>query len=438
MSSSKIKMEEQNSDAIHETRNWTALPSMITPRYHFGATAIGEKIYIAGGRKRNDGSLSSAEIFDSKSNECIPLPDMKEKRSGCAVVSVNGKVYIFGRDDDKRYIVSGEMFDPATNKWTPIPGMKKDRAYFAACTIGNKIYVIGGHNNYIPCSLVEVFDTATQKWSPLPHMKTKRNGCAAVSTKNKIYVFGGLSGRDPVTSTYFSSAEVYDVITQKWTQLPEMKHKRVGCKASVVGNTIYIVGGRDDIGCLSSSEVFNISTNTWSSSIIPDMNEKRCGCQAVSIGPSIYVMGGENDAVVTSSVQVLEINTNKLIPPREENDCMKTCSNLIESSKGDGNEKAMNDNNDDDQSATRSHAFAYFRTSKNDPTNPSFVTIHQRVLFMEESVGLKHDSSAVLLKRIKFLETNICDDSQNSGNALTERVDNLEVSFFGKKRKLND
>ena len=101
--------------------------------------------------------------------------------------------------------------------------------------------------------------------------------------------------------------------------------------------------------------------------------------------------------------------------------------------KDDGNDKAMNDSNNDGQPSAQSDAFTHLRTSKNDPTNPSLVTVHQRVLLLEESIGLKHDPSALLIRRIKLLETNICEESQNSGKSLTERVDNLEEAFFGKK-----
>ena len=163
------------------------------------------------------------------------------------------------------------------------------------------------------------------------------------------------------------------------------------------------------------------------------MNEKRSGCQVVSIGHNIYVMGGENIIIYTSSVEVLKINANKLIPPHEVSESTKTSSNGLEMVKGDASDKTMNDSNNDGQPDAQSAAFLPLCTSKNDPTNPSFVTVLQRVLFMEETIGFEHDPSALLIRRIKFLETNICEESQKSGKALLERVDNLEVSYFGKK-----
>ena len=66
--------------------------------------------------------------------------------------------------------------------------------------------------------------------------------------------------------------------------------KRYGGTATVIGNTIYIMGGQDsNYYYLSSSIMFHTSTNTWSS--IPDMNEMRCGCQAVTMGSNYSCHG---------------------------------------------------------------------------------------------------------------------------------------------------
>ena len=145
-------------------------------------------------------------------------------------------------------------------------------------------------------------------------------------------------------------------------------------------------------------------------------------------------MGGWSGSTITSDVEVFETNTNKPIPTQEETKSMKNCSHLQKVLTNDANGKAMNDSNDDVQSATQYDVFTHPSTCKTDSTTSSVMTVHQRVLCMEESVGLKHDPSAVLIRRIEFLETNIFGEIQDSGKALTERVDYLEVSFFGKKK----
>ena len=321
------------------------------------------------------------------------------------------------------------MFDPDTNKWTAIPDMKEAHNCCAACAIDDKLYVI----DHQVCSSIEVFETATKKWSLIPNMTNKRIGCAAVSVGDKIYFFGGCSTDYDNT---LSSAQVYDVTTQEGTQLPQMKEKRYMCTATAVGITIYIVGGQDDNSIyLLSCERFDITTNSWSSPI-PHMKERKWNCQAVSIDSKIFIIGDKNNHTTFSSLEVLETRTNKLIPPQEENERMKNCSDLLEAETNDGNDIPMNDSNDDAQSTTRSAILTDLSTCKNDPTNSSFMTVNQRVLLMEESVGLKHDPSALLIRRIEFLERNICGENQELGKPLIERVDNLEASFFRKKRKI--
>ena len=60
---------------------------------------------------------------------------MTEKRRGCAVISVNGKIYVFGGNGTYDFHEYGEMFDPVTNEWNPIPNMKEARWDCAACVI---------------------------------------------------------------------------------------------------------------------------------------------------------------------------------------------------------------------------------------------------------------------------------------------------------------
>ncbi len=69
-------------------------------------------------------------------------------------------------------------------------------------------------------------------------------------------------------------AEIYDVTTQKWTPLPDMKEKSWVCGATAVGNITVIVGENYRSSNYSSCEVFDTSINTWSSPI-PDMKERR-------------------------------------------------------------------------------------------------------------------------------------------------------------------
>ncbi len=56
-------------DAMNKAEKWKTIPSMKNPRSGFGATAIGEKIYVAGGHNEQNRFLSFTEVYDTKSNE---------------------------------------------------------------------------------------------------------------------------------------------------------------------------------------------------------------------------------------------------------------------------------------------------------------------------------------------------------------------------------
>ena len=45
---------------MSEENKWKSLPSMETPRRGYGATVLGEKIYVAGGDNYNDGGYFSS------------------------------------------------------------------------------------------------------------------------------------------------------------------------------------------------------------------------------------------------------------------------------------------------------------------------------------------------------------------------------------------
>ena len=65
---------------MRKENRWKSLLSMETPRCLFGATAIGEKIYIAGGCNYQRIPLSSVEVYDIKLNKWSRLPNMKNMR----------------------------------------------------------------------------------------------------------------------------------------------------------------------------------------------------------------------------------------------------------------------------------------------------------------------------------------------------------------------
>lgn len=116
------------------TGTWTAKKSMPTARHHLESVALDGKLYVLGGRILGDGVASEdmdesltnydkVEVYDPQTNTWTTKSPMLEKRSGFAVTSANGQIYVFGGEGVENDLASVEKYDPATDKWSHEPSM---------------------------------------------------------------------------------------------------------------------------------------------------------------------------------------------------------------------------------------------------------------------------------------------------------------------------
>ena len=86
--------------------------------------------------------------------------------------------------------------------------------------------------------------------------------------------------------------------TDTWEDFSPLVHKRRFCGAAVIGDTLYAIGGAEDIfivdkweqNALASMELFNASDSSWSS--FGTMPTARSAGAVVSVGTKLYVIGG--------------------------------------------------------------------------------------------------------------------------------------------------
>lgn len=116
------------------------------------------------------------------------------------------------------------------------------------------------------------FDPASNAWTPTQAPSTARFGATATRlVDGRVLVAGGAveSATAPPTTTYLSSAEIYDPATRAWTLVASMPSARVYHAAVLLpGGTagkVLIVGG-DNAGTLSTDSVlYDVGSNQWTS-----------------------------------------------------------------------------------------------------------------------------------------------------------------------------
>jgi N-acetylneuraminic acid mutarotase len=129
--------------------SWEELPDMPVRREHCAAGAIGEKLYIAGGRADGiEGLDTTAFEFDPASPGYVPIAPMPTPRGGVAAAVFAGRLFVFGgegSDDDPNGVFPDvEAYDAAADTWEVFPPMAAPRHGFGAAALGDRIYLMGG------------------------------------------------------------------------------------------------------------------------------------------------------------------------------------------------------------------------------------------------------------------------------------------------------
>lgn len=228
-------------------------------------------------------------------------------RSECSMAAVNGKLYLIGGDAGQALPV--ECLDPKTLTWTKLVMAPTVMHHFQVVALGNKIYCLeafstGGFPNQEPMANVYIYDTQSNTWQKGGEMPAarRRAGAGAALYKDKLYLVDGIQhGHASGTNNMF---DVYDPATNKWSALPSAPHIRDHCFAAVIGDKLYVAGGRNtsfrdpankvnffsqvvlDVDC------YDFTTGKWST-LAAKLPLGTGGGSLVNFNNKLYYMGGE-------------------------------------------------------------------------------------------------------------------------------------------------
>ncbi len=206
-----------------ESGRVTVGPKMNTDRENAAAALIGQDVYVAGGCNSGYWELSSCERL--RSGKWTPIASMNEKRSGLAMVAVDGKLFVFGGSNGYKCLSSVECYYPERDRWTKIVmQMPTARRDLAAAELNGLIYICGRAYHGGRLSVCERYDHRENRWETVASMNMKRDGFALVAANGCLYAVGGMHSE--------KSVEMYDPDRNEWTLLPnELIEERWMCSA---------------------------------------------------------------------------------------------------------------------------------------------------------------------------------------------------------------
>lgn len=251
------------------------------------------------------GNVKSTGSWTALCNTPGGLACLPEPREGANSVALDNMIivthgYHQGDTNDTR------IYDIDTNTWydpQPLPLPEARRSELAGAAHGGLVYAVGGRGgckfgNAGVCSDLEVYDPILNAWEGLMPMPTPRAGLAAVVVGDKLFAVGGRTGFSPGTGDALDCLEAYDIEAGTWGPgcgspdgLAPLPIPVMDTTASAHGNKIYVFGGQDKSGNLSTAvQIYNVAKNTWT--LGKPMPTPRANLAAAACGNVLVVTGG--------------------------------------------------------------------------------------------------------------------------------------------------
>ena len=233
-------------DPVQDT--WRERASLLRGGNHIAAVGLNGKLYAIGGfSEQNANAFADVSVYDPLTDKWSPVASLPQPLGSMAVAAVDGVIHAVGgaggtTAENRHTVAVHYIYDPHTNKWANSTVLPFPREHLNLIAFDGRLYAIGGRIENFSQNLQTVLSLELHDkdatWRTLPLMPTPRSGTQAAILQGKIFVFGGEK-----FGGVFNNTEMFDPVTQRWSELTPMPVGRHGTGAVTVGNTIYIPAG---------------------------------------------------------------------------------------------------------------------------------------------------------------------------------------------------
>ncbi|XP_048774657.1 kelch-like protein 3 isoform X2 [Ostrea edulis] len=266
-----------------EGGTWVKLKDLPFSRCHHCAVVSEDMhMYIAGGYNKENVVVNNVMRYERYLDKWIKVASMNTPRAKLGMATLDGYIYAIGGYDGTSNLCSVEKYCPQTNRWTCVSQLSQPVARIVATSLNGYLYAAGGvadpsdhcMNTFQRYSPIDDF------WEQLAHMPTPRALSGLVSVKGVLYAVGGILDNSYASRELMS----YDMEGDTWTLLPQMKETRYDPGVTTMGSKIYVLSGHDgENSFFSSIEVYDTDTSRWSELPILTLPYGRCRFTCVAM-----------------------------------------------------------------------------------------------------------------------------------------------------------
>uniref|UniRef100_A0A8C3AAE4 Kelch domain containing 8A n=1 Tax=Cyclopterus lumpus TaxID=8103 RepID=A0A8C3AAE4_CYCLU len=261
-----------------------SLPPMPTPRAGAAVAVLGKQILVVGGVGEDQSPLKVVEMYNTEEGRWRKRSALREALMGLSI-AVKGT--------ERGQAVT--RVNPGFTSCVLIPMVSSGRKPRRPSLYGRALAVGGMGADLLPRSILQQYDLRKDVWALLPPMPTPRYDANTHLLGNKLYVAGGRQCKRPV-----KAFEVYDAETRSWTTLPIMLCKRSygGVIWDATGRLCLLGGLRQGGGHQSSKftknvNIFDTNQGVWlKSEETVAMKTKRADFAAAFLRGRMVVAGG--------------------------------------------------------------------------------------------------------------------------------------------------
>ena len=264
------------------TDSWARAGMSKGPTAWHAATRLSDgRVLVAGGYVNvaglNNGPVDWAEIYDAATGTWSTTGSMGDERLFHTLTFLDdGRVLAAGGSTD----LPAEVYDPSDGTWTQTSSLREERRFHTATLHedGTVLLTGGMTRDFEALQSAEIYDPAGGAWSLAGSMSEARAAHTATRlTDGRVLVAGGLRARESdfiglyVSGPVVGSAEVYDPSSGTWSPVGSMSETRAYHSAVLLEDgRVLVIGGTgesagEDYNILDSTELFDPSTETWSS-----------------------------------------------------------------------------------------------------------------------------------------------------------------------------
>ena len=271
----------------YRQRLWSLLKTMLEERDEASSFVYNNHVTVAGGSchgsvdnmiRMNIHPVPDLSIFWSDFAAKLPA-----KMSAHSSVVYKDSLLVTGGIDADQDVYSDRIHEvqlkpPHTVKL--VSKMPEPRLHHSTVLCDDSILIVGGRksgNCKDNLSSVLSYDMKKNECQQLTALPYPVSSMATVKWAENVVIIGG-ADKD---GKALNNVIIYNMKTGNSHMLPPMLHKRKGCMAVVIENTIVVLGGVGEIGFLKSVEGFNFERFSWEE--LPDMKETRWLATAVVI-----------------------------------------------------------------------------------------------------------------------------------------------------------